>query len=254
MTFQHPYLSGDNFICFAHRGGGAEQRENSASAFAAAQTLGYRYIETDIQATADGTLIVFHDDTLDRTTNGTGIIATLPYSTVRQALIGGIEPIMTLEQTLEQFPDICFNIDIKTEKTLQPTLDLMAKMKCFERVCLASFSDNRLRKVRRELGPEICTSAGPQGVFALKLGSWGIPLASPPVHCAQVPISEYGITIVTSAFIKHCNKNGIAVHVWTIDEEDEMRRLIQLGVNGLISDRPTLLKQVAMEEGVWGEP
>ncbi len=251
MTFQHPYLSGHSFICFAHRGGGAEQRENSASAFAATRALGYRYIETDIQATADGTLIVFHDDTLDRTTNSTGTIATLPYSTVRQALIGGIEPIMTLEQALEQFPDICFNIDIKTEKALQPTLDLMAKMKCFERVCLASFSDNRLRKVRRKLGSEICTSAGPQGVFALKLASWGIPLASPPVHCAQVPISEYGITIVTSSFIKHCNKNGIAVHVWTIDDEDEMRRLIQLGVNGLISDRPTLLKQVAMEEGVW---
>ncbi len=251
MAFKHPYLANHAFICLAHRGGAAEQRENSASAFTAAQALGYRYIETDVQATADGTLIVFHDDTLDRTTNGTGIISALPYSTVREALIGGIEPIMTLEQALEEFPGICFNIDIKTEKALQPTLDLMARMKCFERVCLASFSDNRLAKVRRELGPEVCTSAGPQGVFALKLGSWGLPLSASPVQCAQVPVSEYGITIVTSRFITHCNNLGIAVHVWTIDEETEMRRLIRLGVNGLISDRPTLLKQVAREEGVW---
>ncbi len=251
MTFKHPYLANHAFICLAHRGGGAEQRENSTSAFTAAQALGYRYIETDVQATADGTLIVFHDDTLDRTTNGTGTISALPYSTVREALIGGIEPIMTLEQALEEFPGICFNIDIKTEKALQPTLDLMAKMKCFERVCLASFSDNRLAKVRRNLGPEVCTSAGPQGVFALKLGSWGLPLSASPVQCAQVPVSEYGITIVTSRFITHCNNLGIAVHVWTIDEEAEMRRLIRLGVNGLISDRPTLLKQVAREEGVW---
>ena len=253
MAFKHPYLANHAFICLAHRGGGAEQYENSASAFAAAQSLGYRYIETDVQATADGTLIVFHDDTLERTTNGTGIISSLPYSTVSQALIGGTEAIMTLEQALEQFPDLCFNIDIKTDKALQPTLDLMAKMKCFDRVCLASFSDNRLAKVRRHLGPEICTSAGPRGVFALKLGSWGLPAPATPVHCAQVPVSEYGITIVTSRFIKHCNKNGIAVHVWTIDEEAEMRRLIKLGVNGLITDRPTLLKQVAMEEGVWVE-
>jgi len=201
MTFQHPYLTNHDFICFAHRGGAAEQRENSATAFKAAIALGYRYIETDVQATVDGTLLVFHDDTLDRTTNGTGTISTLPYAEVRQALIGGVEPIMTLEQAFAEFPDVCFNVDIKTEKALVPTLELMAKMKCFERVCLASFSDNRLAKVRRQLGPEVCTSAGPRGVFGLKLGSWGIPLALPPVHCAQVPVSEYGITIVTSAFI-----------------------------------------------------
>ncbi len=253
MVFKHPYLAGQDFICFAHRGGGAEQRENSATAFKAAAVLGYRYIETDVQATADGTLIVFHDDTLDRTTDGTGTISTLPYSTVRQALIGGIEPIMTLEQALEEFPDIHFNIDIKTEEALLPTLDLMARMKCFERICLASFSDNRLGKVRRQLGPEVCTSAGPKNVFALKLGSWGLPLPASPVDCAQVPISEYGVTIVTPRFIQHCNKNAIAVHVWTIDDEEEMRRLIRLGVNGLITDRPTLLRQVAMEEGVWAE-
>ncbi len=253
MVFKHPYLAGQEFICFAHRGGGLEQHENSATAFNAAKAMGYRYIETDVQATADGELIVFHDDTLERTTNGFGTISTLPYSEVRDALIGGVEPIMTLEHALEEFPDILFNIDIKTEKALQPTLDLMANMKCYGRVCLASFSDNRLAKVRRYLGPEVCTSAGPRNVFALKLASWGMPMAASPVHCAQVPISEYGVTIVTSSFIRHCNNLGIAVHVWTIDGEDEMRRLIRLGVNGLISDRPTLLKKVAMEEGVWVE-
>ncbi len=253
MAFKHPYLADQDFICFAHRGGGAEQRENSSSAFSAAVAMGYRYIETDVQATADGTLIVFHDDTLDRTTDGSGTISALPYSAVREALIGGVEPIMTLEQALEEYPEVCFNVDIKTEKALAPTLDLLARMKCFERICLASFSDNRLARVRQHLGPKVCTSAGPKGVFALKLSSWGAPLPTPAVHCAQVPIAEYGITIVTSGFIKHCNNMDIAVHVWTIDNEDEMRRLIRLGVNGLISDRPTLLKQVAMEEGVWVE-
>jgi len=251
MGFEHPYLAGRKFICFAHRGGGAEQPENSAKAFAAAQALGYRYIEIDVQATVDGTLIVFHDDTLDRTTNGSGTISALPYAQVSQALIGGSEAIMTLEQALVEFPHIRFNIDIKTEKALAPTLRLVEKMQCFDRICLASFSDNRLAKVRRQLGPEVCTSAGPLGVFALKLASWGLPLPASPVHCAQVPVSEYGVTIVTAGFIRHCNNKGVAVHVWTIDNANEMRRLIRLGVNGLITDRPSLLKKVAMEEGVW---
>lgn len=253
MAFKHPYLADQDFICFAHRGGGAEQPENSASAFSAAIALGYRYMEIDVQATADGKLLVFHDDTLDRTTTGTGTISTLPYSSVREALIGGSEPILTLEQALEEFPTARFNVDIKTEAALAPTFALIKHMGCFDRICLASFSDNRLKIVRRSLGSEVCTSAGPMGVFALKLASWGLPMAASPAQCAQVPVSEYGITIVTPNFVKHCNQKGIAVHVWTIDEEDEMRRLIRLGVNGLITDRPTLLKKVALEEGVWVE-
>lgn len=251
MAFDHPYLDGENFICFAHRGGAAEQLENSPSAFVAAVKLGYRYLEIDVQATADGVLLVFHDDTLDRTTDASGLISALPYVTVQQARIGGIDPILTLEEALLEFPDLHFNVDIKTEAALAPTLALMRKLQCFDRINLASFSDNRLRAVRRELGGDVCTSAGPQGTLALKLASWGLPMLRSRVQCAQVPISEYGITIVTRPFVQHCNAHGIAVHVWTIDDESEMRRLIRLGVNGLISDYPTLLKKVAIEEGVW---
>ena len=255
MSFDHPYLGDESFICFAHRGGAAEQLENSPSAFEAAVKLGYRYIEIDVQATADGTLLVFHDDTLDRMTDSKGVIAALPYATVQQARIGGVDPIMTLEEALLEFPDVRFNVDIKTEAALAPTLALMRKLKCFDRINLASFSDNRLRSVRRELGTDVCTSAGPQGTLALKLASWRLPLFRSRVQCAQVPVSEYGITIVTRRFVQHCNAKGVAVHVWTIDEESEMRLgLIRLGVNGLISDYPTLLKKVAIEEGVWSGP
>ena len=170
--FEHPYLAGHGFVCFAHRGGAAEAPENSRRAFERAQALGYRFIEIDVQATADGTLIVFHDDTLDATTDGEGAISALPLSEVRQARIHGTEPILTLEEALA-------------------------------------------------------------------------------AHCAQVPIAEFGITIVTRRFVRYCNRRGVAVHVWTVNDEAEMRRLIRLGVNGLMTDRPTLLKKVAMEEGVW---
>ena len=124
-------------------------------------------------------------------------------------------------------------------------------MDVLNRVCLASFSDDRLAQIRQRLGRAICTGAGPRDVTALKLASWGLPFMRTYCQCAQVPLAEYGITIPTRHFIKCCNKRGIAVHVWTIDDAGDIRRLIRLGVNGIMSDRPSLLKQIAREEGVW---
>jgi glycerophosphoryl diester phosphodiesterase len=247
----HPYLAGARFAAFAHRGGGAEQPENSNRAFAAAVAMGYRYIETDVQATADNVVMVFHDDELAPLTNGEGVIAKLPYSEVRQAKIHGSDLLMTLEEALVTFPETYFNIDIKNEHALEPTLELVVRMDVLNRVCLASFSDDRLTRIRQRLGRAICTSAGPRAVTALKFASWGLPFMRTHCHCAQVPVVEYGITIPTRRFIALCNGRGVAVHVWTIDEAEEMRRLIRLGVNGIMSARPSLLKQIAQEEGVW---
>jgi len=251
FKFSHPYLAGTRFAAFAHRGGELEEPENSKRAFAAAVAMGYRYIETDVQATADNVLLVFHDDELSRLTDGEGDIATLPHSEVRQARIDGTEPIMTLEEALVSFPETHFNIDIKSDLALEPTLALVRKMDVLNRVCLASFSDRRLSRIRDQLGRAGCTGAGPRDVAALKFASWGVPFLRSRCHCAQVPVSQYGITIPTRRFIAFCNARDIAVHVWTIDEADEMRRLIRLGVNGIMSARPSLLKKIAQEEEVW---
>ena len=247
----HPYLTLGPFACFAHRGGGGEGPENAKCTIAAAVDLGFRYIETDVQATSDGVVLVFHDDDLDALTDGHGIVAELPHAEIQQARIGGTEPVLTLEEALVEFPETHFNIDIKTDQALMPTIELVRKLNCLHRVCLASFSDQRLSHIRRELGPAACTGAGPKDVTKLKFSSWGIPFLRSPALCAQVPISEYGITIVTRRFIRYCERHGVVVHVWTIDEEDEMRRLIRLGVHGLMSSRPSLLKRIAIEEGVW---
>ncbi len=250
-SFSHPYLSGSAFAAFAHRGGGLENPENSHRAFAAAATMGYRYIETDVQATADGIVMVFHDDDLAPLTDGEGIISDLPHSDVQQARISGSEPLMTLEEALVSFPEIRFNIDIKTDHALDPTLDLLSRMDALDRVCLASFSDKRLGRIRKRFGDLACTGGGPRDVTALKFASWGLPFLSSYCQCAQVPIREYGITIPTRQFIDHCSQSGIAVHVWTIDSAEEMRRLIRLGVHGVMTDRPSVLKKIAQEEGVW---
>lgn len=251
MHFSHPYLADTRFVCFAHRGGGDEQPENTRRAFDTAVTLGYRFIETDVQATADGKVMVYHDDRLDRLTDMKGVISELPFAALCQARIGGSEPIMTLEEVLNIYPHIRFNIDIKTDHALQPTLDLVQRMNCLDRICLASFSDKRLRHIRKALGPAACTGAGPGDVAALKFASWGAPRRRISALCAQVPLREYGVTIVTRRFVRYCNNRGIAVHVWTIDDDEEMHRLIRLGVNGIMTNRPSLLKAVAIEEGVW---
>jgi glycerophosphoryl diester phosphodiesterase len=250
-NFPHPFLAKRRFIAFAHRGGGAEQLENSMTAFAAARDLGFTHIETDVQATADGVPVVFHDDELDRATTGSGRISSLPLSAVAQAKIGGKEAIVTLEEALETFPDLCFNIDIKSDQALQPTIALLRRMGCLDRICLASFSDSRLRAAKAALGEGACISAGPMSIRLHKFASWGLPVKRPLVDCVQVPIRSRRVTIVTRAFVRHCHRRDIAVHVWTIDEEAEMRRLIRLGVDGLVTDRPSLLKEVAVDEGVW---
>jgi glycerophosphoryl diester phosphodiesterase len=249
----HPYLDGMRFAAIAHRGGGLEQPENSKRAFQSAVAQGYRYIETDVQATSDNVVMVFHDDDLAPITDGEGDISTLPYSRLRQAKIHGTEPLMTLEKALVTFPDSCFNIDVKNEHALEPTLELVIRMQVLDRVCLASFNDVRLARIRLRLGRAVCTGGGPRDIRMLKFASWGLPFTRASCHCAQVPVAAYHITIPTRRFIASCNTKGVAVHVWTIDEADEMRRLIRLGVNGIITDRPTLLKQIAREEGVWQE-
>ena len=253
MSSTHPYLADAPFACLAHRGGALEAPENTMAAFAAARALGYRYVETDVQVTADGAVAVFHDDGLERLTDGSGLLSELPWSAVEQARIGGTEPIMSLAEALETFPDVRFNIDIKTDAGVEPTVELIRAMGCFERVCLAAFSDRRLRRLRDLAAGRACIGAGPRDVTALKFASWGAPKRALQVHCAQVPLRAYGITLVTPRFIRQCHAQNIVVHVWTIDDAREMRRLIHLGVDGIMSDRPSLLKQVAQEEGVWCE-
>ena len=249
--FVHPYLAEPGFHALAHRGGGLEHPENSRQAFNAAAELGYRYIEIDVQASRDERVVVFHDDTLQRTTDGQGVVSSLVMSDLAGVRMQGGEPLLTLAEALESFPEMRFNIDIKTDQALQPTLDLLERMACLERVCIASFSDTRLRAVRARFGDRVCLSSGPRAVTALRFGAWGMPVPAPDVACAQIPLSQYGVPLATSGFVRHCNARGIAVHVWTIDEEEEMRRLIRMGVNGIVTDRPSLLKRVAQEEGVW---
>ena len=249
------YLDGTGPRAFAHRGWHIDDLagcENSMAAFRRAVDEGYRYLETDVHATADGVLIAFHDSHLDRVTDGRGRIADLSWDQVRQAKIGGREPIPLMADVLEALPDTRFNIDPKSDRAVGPLIDLLRTSGAADRVGLGSFSDRRLATLREALGPSIATSLGPRGVGLLALtAKLRISPRSPHARAAQVPVRYGRIGVVNPQFITAAHRAGIEVHVWTINQEAEMHRLLDLGVDGIMTDRPDRLRSVLTERGQW---
>ncbi|MFJ8092635.1 glycerophosphodiester phosphodiesterase [Streptomyces griseofuscus] len=251
-AIRHPYLDHPGPLAFAHRGGAADGVENTAAQFRRAVELGYRYIETDVHATADGRLVAFHDTTLDRVTDGAGRIADLPWSEVRRARVGGREPVPLFEELLETFPEVRWNIDIKAEPALRPLLDLLERTGAWDRVCVGSFSEARVLRAQRLAGPRLATSFGTRGVLSLRLRSWGLPAAvRRSAVAAQVPEAQSGVPVVDARFVRAAHARGLHVHVWTINEPERMHRLLGLGVDGIMTDHIDTLRKVMEERGVW---
>jgi glycerophosphoryl diester phosphodiesterase len=243
----HPYLDWPGPIAFAHRGGTSHHPENTMPAFRHAVELGYTYLETDVHATSDGVLVAFHDDDLSRTCGRPGRIHELPVREVAAARVDGREPIPRFEELVEEFPDARFNIDCKADGALAPLVDALRRLDCLDRVCLGSFSDRRLRRLRTELGPALCSSFGPAQVAALVIAGrvpWGGQIA-------QVPVKSGPVTVVNERTVAAAHRRGLQVHVWTIDDADEMERLLDLGVDGIMTDRPATLKDVFSRRGLW---
>ena len=249
---RHPYLDHPGPIAFAHRGGAAQGLENTAAQFRRAVAAGYRYIETDVHATADGKLVAFHDATLDRVTDGTGRIADLPWEEVRHARVAGSEPVPLFEEVLEEFPDVRWNVDVKAEPALAPLLGLMERTNAWDRICVGSFSEARVVRAQRLAGPRLATSYGTRGVLGLRLRSWGIPAAvRRTAIAAQVPESQSGVPVVDHRFVRTAHALGLQVHVWTINEPDRMHRLLDLGVDGIMTDHIDTLRKVLEDRGSW---
>jgi glycerophosphoryl diester phosphodiesterase len=238
-------------IPFAHRGGASEVPENTLPAFEHAVRLGYRYVETDVHVTSDGVLLAFHDDVLDRVTDRSGVLAELPWSTVSEARVDGREPIPLLEDLLGSFPDLRVNIDPKHDAAVEPLAEVLRRCDAVGRVCIGAFSDERLARMR-SLCPGICTSLGPVGTLHLGLAAAGQDdVGELEAPCAQVPPSYGETEIVTDAFVTEAHRRGMQVHVWTIDDEAEMIRLLDLGVDGVMTDRPAVLREVLESRGAW---
>ena len=246
----HPYLEWPGPIAFAHRGGASDNPENTMPAFRHAVDLGYTYLETDVHATSDGVLVAFHDADLSRTCGRPGTISSLPWREVSAARVAGREPIPLFDDLVSAFPGARFNIDCKADTAVAPLTSALRRLDCLDRVCVGSFSDRRLRRLRATFGDRLCSSLGPIEIAQLRSRA---PMRSRG-QIAQVPVRYGRVQVVTPATVTRAHALGFHVHVWTIDEAAEMERLLDLGVDGIMTDRPQVLKDVLTARGQWPTP
>lgn len=246
-----PFLDHDGPIAIAHRGGAAEGPENTMAAFAAAVSLGYRYVETDVHATRDGVLVAFHDEGLQRLSGRPQSIADLAWADLATVRVGGGQAIPRFEELLESWPGLRIAVDPKHDQATAPLIGTLLKANAIDRVCVGSFSGRRLAAARRLGGPRLCTGLSPKEVGQLQAAAAGVPLRVKAGACAQVPISMAGVPVVHQRFVDTAHAQGLAIHVWTVDEAKEMHRLLALGVDGIMTDCPTVLREVLMTRGSW---
>jgi glycerophosphoryl diester phosphodiesterase len=273
----NPFLD-RRVVAYAHQGGAKEGPSSTLFAIAQALAAGATAVELDVHATSDGEIVVCHDPTLDRTTEATGPIAErsaaevtaldnaywfVPGEDARHGLAPDRYPlrgraaddaslrVATLRSVLESFPGVVLNLDIKrTAPEVRPyeaeLAQLLREYGRADDVIVASFHDRATDRFA-ELAPEIPTSAGRGAVTRFTLALWARRRPDPVIsrHAAlQVPARALGIPVVTKRYIGEAHRLGLAVHVWTIDDEAEMERLVRLGVDGVISDRPSVLAGV----------
>ena len=242
-------------LAIAHRGGTLRHPENTLNAFQDAVDLGYRYVETDVHASSDGQLYAFHDDHLGRVAGVQAYIGDLSAEELDAMRFGGGYRIPRLDEVLSTWPQLNVNIDPKADASVDPLIRTLRRHGAVDRVCVGSFSDRRIRYCRRELGPELCTSMGPVEVARLAGRSRGFPSWPFPSAAAQVPThhSVLGrqVPVITRPFVDTAHDLGIAVHVWTIDDAPTMEQLLDLGVDGIMTDRPDVLRSVMIARGCW---
>ena len=251
------FLDGPTPLAFAHRGGALLAAnngiENTLTAFQNAVDLGYRYLETDVHTSRDGVVYAFHDVELTRMAGTVSAFRDLDAASIDAILVGDREPIPRFADLLEAFPDARFNIDVKSDDAVDPTLAVLRDADALDRVCLASFSGERLARLRAT-APAVPTCCSRAEIALLRFGpsrrlqSLGRRRGG---ACLQVPIRTRQATVVTPGFVRRAHAVDLQVHVWTIDDPAEMRYLLDIGVDGLMSDRVDVLRDVLVERGQW---
>ena len=246
-------------LAFAHRGADP-RRENTMGAFRHAVDLGYRYLEIDVRTAADGTLVVFHDEELDRTTTGSGLLREKTWEQLAELRVGAgdefTEPLVRFEELLSTWDDVHLNVDLKDAAAVTEFARLVEKHQAHDRVLAASFNDARRRSVRRRLTRPVATSGGWAATALIVLlgplglmGRLGGRVAD--IDCVQVPISPGRLRVVTPRFVQRCHQAGLQVHVWVVDDPTEMHELLDMGVDGLMTDDAEALAEVMRERSVW---
>lgn len=247
------YFAPDRPRVIAHRGLAIEAPENSLLAFAHALALGVTHLETDVHASSDGVAVIAHDPDLSRVAGHPQRVASMTVADLARLDLGAQQHMPTLAEALDAFPDARFNIDLKSADAVSPTVEAVRAGRAEDRVLLTSFSERRRRAALAQL-PDVATSAsGPRFAAALLAsvvrGGPVVRGALRGLHAVQIPTRAIGLDTVTPRRIRAFQAAGVEVHVWTINDEPEMRRLLALGIDGLVTDRADIaLKVIASLE------
>lgn len=249
------FLRADGPIAMAHQGFAPTRSipQNSMAAFAEAVRLGYRYLETDVRATRDGVAVILHDRKIDSLPRP---IDKLDWKDIPESALGNGESIATLEAVLHNWPTVRLNIDVKARSAIRPTADVIERLNAHDRVLIASFSDLRRRRTLRRLTKAVATSAGSRVIVALLAAATigcqrCASRALRDVDCVQLPARRLGLPFITPRLVRAIHAAGRQVHAWTIDSPTEMNRLLDSGVDGIISDRADKLRELLIARGDW---
>jgi len=251
MSGLHPFLDHPRPLAIAHRGGSLEAEENTLPAFAHAVALGFSHVELDVHATADGQVVIHHDPTLERMTGDPRAIADLTRDELRAVRTRDGAEIPALADLFEAYPDLFVNIEAKSDAVVEPLAALIRATRRQSRCGFGAFQGARIVQLRDLLGDGICTSPDWRGVLAVRLAGLGLPMARPEAQMLQVPPVWRGIPVVVPSFLRAARRFGMPVHVWTVNEGAEMVRLINMGVDAIMTDRPALLRDILRKRGDW---
>ncbi|MCB0974528.1 MAG: glycerophosphodiester phosphodiesterase [Actinobacteria bacterium] len=236
----------------AHRGGSAEWTENTMGAFDGAVQLGFDYLELDVRTTRDGVLVVFHDDSLQRLSGRSESVEDCDFVEVATFRVGETkEPIARLDDVLSTFPATKIHLDVKDASSVDGLCELLLKRDEPERFCVACFAPRPLARLRAQLGDGYLTNLSVPEIGRLRAAAAGIPCGTIPGGVASVPPRNGRFRVTTEKFVNAAHQRGIEVHVWTIDDPEEMSELLDLGVDAIMTDRPSVLKDVLIARGEW---
>lgn len=242
---RHPFFTAQRVIAMAHRGfHDHATTENTMEAFQRAVDLGYLYIESDIHVTSDGVPVLIHDPDLARVGGGQEEVSDLTWSQLSTRRLAHNEKVPRLEELLSTWPDIHLNLDAKVPEAVGAAARVITAAGAQERVCIGSFSHRSVLAARGHL-PRAAHSASPLEVLRWRLGQ------AIAAHALMIPRQSGPIRLVTGRSVDRAHRRGVGVHVWTVNDADEMAQLIQLGVDGLMTDRADLLKDVLLAHRLW---
>jgi glycerophosphoryl diester phosphodiesterase len=245
------YVDRPGPLAIAHRGGAGLAAENTLEAFRRSYALGVRYLETDVRLTRDGQLVAFHDAWLRRVTGTAGRLRARTLAELSGLPVLGGGPVLALDALIAAYPAACFTLDVKDRAVIEPLAELLLTRGVVDRVCVAAVRGRWVRALRERTGPQLCTALSWRELARLaarpraRYGTAGF---------AHVPLQLGRIPVFRDDLVARGHDAGVRVIVWTVNDADTMNRLLDHGVDGVITDRPDRLREVLIARGQWHTP